>query len=429
MKRIFLLVVIFLNYSSLIFSQISEFKLLPISGPPSFLYGYSVSISGNYAIVGSVRDTSGFSPGAAFIFRKDGSNWIEEQMLIASDGSDGDEFGISVSIFGDYAIVGADANDDQGTASGSAYIFRRNGINWIEIQKLLPNDGEAFDLFGNEVSISGNYAIVGSIWDDDNGENSGSAYIFARNGPSWIQAQKLTANEGAAADDFGWSVSISDSYAIVGARGDDDNGNYSGAAYVYRILGTTWVELQKLKASDGTAGDLFGGSVSLHGDLVIVGAGGNDYNGSSYIYRMIGANWIEEQKLYASDGAEGDFFGGSVAISGDYAIVGAPHDDDSDKLFKVSSEDGEVLTYELSSNFPNPYNPTTTIKYQIPSAGLVTLKVYDVLGNEVGTLVSENKEPGRYDITFDASALSSGVYIYQLIVNDYLSTKKMVLMK
>ncbi|MHA2028028.1 MAG: LamG-like jellyroll fold domain-containing protein [Candidatus Kariarchaeaceae archaeon] len=102
---------------------------------------------------------------------------------------------------------------------------------------------------------------------------------------------------------------------------------------------------------------------------------------------------------------------------------------EGDKLFKVSSETGKVLTYELSMNFPNPYNPTTTIKYQIPNAGFVTLKVYDVLGNEVATLVNESKEEGRYQITFDASILSSGVYIYQLQVNDYLSTKKMVLMK
>ena len=103
--------------------------------------------------------------------------------------------------------------------------------------------------------------------------------------------------------------------------------------------------------------------------------------------------------------------------------------DEGDILFKVSSETGEVLTYDLENNYPNPFNPSTRIKYQIPDAGFVTLKVYDVLGNEVATLVTENKETGRYNITFDAAALSSGVYIYQLSVNDYLSTKKMVLLR
>ena len=98
-------------------------------------------------------------------------------------------------------------------------------------------------------------------------------------------------------------------------------------------------------------------------------------------------------------------------------------------LFKTGTELGEVLTYELSSNFPNPFNPATTIKYQIPNAGFVTLKVYDVLGNEVATLVNERKEKGRYQITFDASVLSSGVYIYQIRSGNFIDTKKMILMK
>ena len=176
---------------------------------------------------------------------------LAETKLTASDGAGADYYGCSVSISGDYAIVGAHRDDDNGSDSGSAYIYHYTGTSWIEQQKLTASDGAAHDLFGSSVSISGGYAVIGAQCDDDNGSASGSAYIYHFNGTSWIEQQKLTASDGAGADYFGRSVSISGDYALIGAIHDDDNGTNSGSAYIYHFTGTTWIEQQKLTASDG----------------------------------------------------------------------------------------------------------------------------------------------------------------------------------
>ena len=145
-----------------------------------------------------------------------------EYKLTASDGAGGDSFANSVSIDGDYAIVGAYGDDDHGSYSGSAYIFKRSGTTWSQQQKLTASDAATSDHFGYSVSIDGDYAIVGAPHNDDDGNSSGSAYIFSRSGTSWSQQDKLTASDAAENDNFGLVVSISGDYAIVGARNDDD---------------------------------------------------------------------------------------------------------------------------------------------------------------------------------------------------------------
>ncbi len=182
-----------------------------------------------------------------------GTTWAqcitqETAKLLASDGAVEDFLGVSVAISGDVAIVGAYGDDDHGTYSGSAYVYRFDGINWVEEQKLLASDGAAGDWFGFSVAISGDAAIVGAMLDEDNGNASGSAYLYRFDGMTWAQEQKLLASDGAAGDRFGWSVAISGDVSIVGAYGDDDNGFFSGSAYVYRFDGVTWVEEQKLLA-------------------------------------------------------------------------------------------------------------------------------------------------------------------------------------
>ena len=161
------------------------------------------------------------------------ADWVNEQQIAASDGSAYDYFGNSISIDGDYAVIGAWKDDVTGIDRGSAYIFYRSGTNWIEQAKLTAPDGMDEDLFGYSVSISGDYAIIGAYGDDDNGNNSGSAYIFYRNGTSWTEQIKLTPLDGASEDRFGCAVSISGDYAIVGAWGDDGTGIDRGSAYIF----------------------------------------------------------------------------------------------------------------------------------------------------------------------------------------------------
>jgi len=304
-------------------------NLLSSDGAVNDQFG-CVSISGDYAIVGApLDDDKGTDSGSAYIFKWDGTIWVEQQKLTASDGAAGDRFGWFISISGDYAIVGAFYGD---SGKGSAYIFKWDGTIWVEQQKLTASDGAAFDQFGCSVSISGDYAIVGARQDDDKGTYSGSAYVFKWDGTIWVEQQKLTASDGAVNDLFGVAVSVNGDCAIVGANRDDDNGTDSGSAYIFKWDGTIWIEQQKLTASDGAVNDQFGCSVSISGDYAIVGAYYDDDkgtdSGSAYIFKWDGTSWVRQQKLTASDGAVNDIFGVSVSISGDYAIVGARLDDD-----------------------------------------------------------------------------------------------------
>jgi hypothetical protein len=315
-------------------SWVQQQKLLASDGAIGDKFGHSVSISGDFAIVSSYYDdANAYNSGSAYIFQRDGMSWVQQQKLTASDGDAEDYFGLSVSINGNYAIVGAYGNDDAGSDSGSAYIFKWNGSSWVQEQKLTASDGDDYDEFGIKVSINGDYAIVGARQDEDKGALSGSAYIFKRDGTSWIQQQKLTASDGDAEDRFGHSVSLSSNLAIVGADYDEENGIHSGSAYIFRWDGSAWVEQAKLLASDGAAGDDFGLSVSISGDLAIVGAWSNDDDGSdsgsAYVFKWDGTSWVQQQKLTASDGDAEDRFGWSVSISGDLAIVGACQDDDN----------------------------------------------------------------------------------------------------
>ena len=189
-------------------------------------YSVSLTVSGPY---GSDTETK-----TDFISIAGSLNSTEFKIL-PSDGAGNDKFGISVSISGNFAIVGASPNDDKGTNSGSAYIFGKKGKNWVQADKLTASDGATYDRFSSSVSISGDFAIVGALYDDDKGEDSGSAYIFERIGTSWVQTAKLTANDGVAEDYFGGSVSISGDFAIVGALGDDDKGENSGSAYIFDL--------------------------------------------------------------------------------------------------------------------------------------------------------------------------------------------------
>ncbi len=241
-------------------------------------------------------------------------------------------FGKSVSLSGNRALIGADASDPKGRESGAAYVFEWDGTTWNQMAKLTASDGAAGDYFGHSVSLSGNRALIGAWADDDKGGDSGSAYVFEWDGSTWTQVAKLTASDGAERDWFGISVSLFGSRALVGAPIDDDNGSNSGSAYVYEWNGSAWTQVAKLTASDGVASDEFGRSVSLSGDRALVGAFGNDENGfesgSAYVFDWDGTTWNEVAKLMASDGAEIANFGFSVSLDGNRALVGAYRDDD-----------------------------------------------------------------------------------------------------
>ncbi len=313
-----LFIILILGIVQITWSHAVEVKITASDGEANDKFGSSVAISGDYAIVGvPLDDDAGDDSGSAYIFTRNGSNWIEQQKITSSDGAANDKFGSSVAISGDYAIVGAPEVD-------AAYIFVRNGGSWTEQQKITASDAAVGDLFGHSVSISGDTAIVGATETD---YSRGSVYIFVRSGTNWTEQQKITASDRGVFDKFGHSVSISGDTVIVGAL---NHGDWAGSAYIFVRSGASWSEQQKIMASDGESWDQFGSSVSISGGIAVVGTpNDDDRTGSAYIFVRNGANWAEEQKLIASDSASYDYFGHSVSISGNTAIVGAYKNDDT----------------------------------------------------------------------------------------------------
>ncbi len=307
-----------------------------------FGYSVSMSIDGNTVVVGaSLDDEQGNNSGSAYIYKWNGVSWAETK-ITPSDGlvSDYDNFGNSVSMSGDghTVVVGANGDPNQGSDSGSVYIYKWNGVSWAET-KITPSDGPVsdYDYFGNSVSTSGdgNMVVVGAFGDHDQNNKSGSAYIYKWDGDSWVET-KITPSDGAESDYFGLSVSMSGdgNMVVVGAPQNDDQGNSSGSTYIYKWNDTSWAET-KITASDGAESDCFGVSVSTSGDgnTVVVGAfedGDQGYSsGSAYIYKWNGVSWAET-KITASDKTEYDYFGESISMSGNgnIIVVGAYGDDD-----------------------------------------------------------------------------------------------------
>lgn len=270
----------------------------------------AISADGQVALVGAWLDEdNGDDGGSAYVFVRNGTTWSEEAKLLADDGAERDWFGLSVALSADgqYALIAAQQDDDGGADAGSAYVFARDGTTWSQQAKLTATDAAANDAFGHDVAISadGQYAVVGAYWDDDSGADAGSAYVFARTGTTWSQQAKLTASTAAAGDQFGYSVAISgDGTAVlVGANAHDQEGTDAGSAFVYVRQGTTWREAMHLTASDAAPDDFFGRAVALSddGQYALVGADGDDDNGddsgSAYVYEGMVATALEDVVL------------------------------------------------------------------------------------------------------------------------------------
>ena len=331
---------------------------------PGYWFGESLAISGNYAIVGALFEdgsstNAAFDNGAAYIFEKNAGGWTEKQILRASNLGQGDRFGTSVAISGNYAIVGANYEDGSSDTvySGAAYIFERNESgNWIETHILRPSNGFSQDEFGESVAISGNYAMVGAIQEDGSSEQIsswGAVYVFERNDSgNWIETQILRSSI-ALATGFSKTIAINGNYAIFGAQTDDgtnaSNSDY-GAAYIFeRNASGVWIEKQILRANILYYTAYFGKSVAISDNYAIVGATGHPVSGlnsgAAYIFeRNASGVWNQTSILTASNAAASNEFGYSVAISGRYAIIGATRGEDISGL----TNGGAAYIFELS---------------------------------------------------------------------------------
>jgi len=310
----------------------SETKIIASDAEADDSFGISVSVDGDYAIVGAwLENTGGSIAGAAYIFhRTAGNTWDGGTKIMGADTDAGEHFGQSVALAGEYAIVGAPAAYTGSSMTGAVYIFHRTDDTWDAGTKIVASGLEASDAFGLSVGLSGDYAIVGvPYFEDPGGYSTGEAYIYHRTDTNtWDAGTKITSPGTQDSSAFGLSVAISSDNAIVGAPFKDSG----GAAYIFHRIDGIWDAGTKIVASDAEASDLFGQSVAISGDYAIVGAvdedeGGTDAGAAYVFHRTAGITWDTGTKIMASDAEANDQFGISVATSGDYVLVGAYNED------------------------------------------------------------------------------------------------------
>ena len=308
-------------------------KLIASDAAAADQFGSSIAVSGDTAVVGAhLDDSPAAAAGSAYVFVRANGVWTQQQKLIASDALASDHFGSSVAVVGDTAVVGAPNDDSPADAAGSAYVFvRANGV-WTQQQQLIASDALASDGFGSSVGVSGDTAVVGASADDSPLLDAGSAYVFLRANGVWTQQQRLTAVGPAISDAFGISAAVSGDTAVVGAHRDNSPAADAGSARVFVRANGVWTQQAILTASDDDPSDNLGFSVAISGESAVVGAPGDDRPslanaGSAYVFVRANGVWTQQQKLTASDAAAGDGFGSSVAVSVDTAVVGAPNDD------------------------------------------------------------------------------------------------------
>ena len=438
MTLLFMLLISILNVLSQ--SWIEQQKIVPESAYKDYVnyyYGHSVDIDNEYAIVGAIGYNSNM--GIAYILQLNGSDWDTVATLTASDGVYADEFGHSVAISGDVAVVGARYDDDLGQSSGAVYVFVKPQNGWsdtTETSKLLPDDGNVADYFGYSVDIYGDVIIAGAWFDDDNGNNSGSAYIFEKPSTGWkdtTQTAKLTASDGEVDDRFGVSVGITDSFAIVGAHYDDDNGSQSGSAYIFERPSTGWEDMTqtaKLTASAGAENDQFGASVSISNKVAVVSAQYNDADesdaGSAYVFEEPLSGWTdmtETVRLHPASPSTNYYFGRSVDIYNNWITVGG----NSAYAFKKpetgwSAITGETVRFTQSDAFPGDqfgYNVSIC-----DTAALISAARVDDIDQEAGAVYFYNIPVDEWESTETTNETSKKYPYHNILANnsEYYST-------
>jgi|GEM_PF-3067960 len=470
----------------------------------SDLFGYAVAISGDTIVVGAFgegsnttgvngtqTDNSAKESGAAYVFVRSGTTWTQQAYLKASNTEAGDRFGWSVAISGNTIVVGAyfegsnatgvngTQTDNSAKESGAAYVFVRSGTTWTQQAYLKASNTGVSDWFGYAVAISGDTIVVGAYGEDskatgvngtqtDNSAlSSGAAYAFTRSGSAWAQQDYLKASNTEIADNFGYSVAISEDSIVAGAFQEDSNttgvngtqtnnsASSSGATYVFKLNRSPSKAVVQTPALVTIGGTTSASATNTTVDFSWMAS--TDAEGDPLVYKWqlsdkadfsnllfdieagtstsvkltfaqlndklkaaFGKSWNNltlYQRVLTADGVNAVTIGDAVSAKFVHGLL-------------IANE-GEALPTEtaLIGNYPNPFNPSTEIQYQLSALGNVKLSVYDLHGREVKVLVNHVQAAGKYSASFDAAGLSSGAYLYRLEVGNFVQTKKMLLVK
>ncbi|RYD75512.1 MAG: hypothetical protein EOP84_18180, partial [Verrucomicrobiaceae bacterium] len=304
-----------------------EQKIQQADGMVGDDFGNALALSGATLAVGACLDDTmaGSDAGSVSVFARSGGSWTLQVKLMPADAAAGDRFGSSLALAGDTLVVGATHDDASGSVlnSGSVYVFTRAGAVWTQQAKLSAADAATDDHFGVSVALSGETVLIGA---DGKSTGTGAAYVFVSAGSAWSQQAKLTSLAARVHDRFGGAVALDGDLAVIGAESHDSDGlSNNGRVFPFRRNSGAWTEEDSWLDSEPVTDGFFGASVALRGDRAIVGAtGANDYAGAACVFRYKGAAWVAGEKLDMADG-EGqayDAFGGCVALSEGRALIG-----------------------------------------------------------------------------------------------------------
>ena len=333
-------------------------------------FGNSVAIDGDLMIVGAFfEDTTESNSGAAYVFKRDNGldTWSHVQKLKAITPGNGDRFGYSVAIDGDFMVIGAPYESTTESNSGASYVFKRdNGLNtWSQVQKLKAITPGSSDYFGHSVAIDGDFMVIGAYYESTTENNSGAAYVFKRDNGlnTWSQVQKLKAITPGNGDRFGSSVDIEGDFMVIGAPYESTIISDSGASYVFKRDNglDTWSQVQKLKSDNITGNDKFGTYVAINDYFMVIGIPNErttaQYSGAVGVFKRDGNdNWNQVQTLKADTPTYFAQFGLSVDIEGDFMVIGAPGDgtEEYDSGFSyIFKRDTGFDTWSLVQNLYN----------------------------------------------------------------------------
>jgi hypothetical protein len=300
---------------------VEKSKLLASDRQDGDLFGAAVALQKNRVVVAAPYDDDlGSASGSVYVYTADGANGFAEAKLHAADGVADEQFGTAVATFGDRIAIGARNDQAAGFAAGAAYVFRLAGGTWVQEAKLISADIHDFDIFGVSVAMGGRLIAVGALGAQTNGVRVGTVYVFGLENGNWVQQAKLVASDPNDLDFFGGSVAMTHdgTRIIAGAAGDDEKG---GAAYIFRRDGNTWVQEAKLL---GDPAGSFGTSVAINSPYCAVGAIDYVRSGAGYLFLFDGTNWNLVNRFEPSDGTFADSYGQSVAVDQRTLAAGAP---------------------------------------------------------------------------------------------------------
>ncbi len=301
-----------------------EEKLVAPDASKGAEFGRAVAIQGNMVIVGARFAQVGEldKAGAAYIYRSYGGMWHFEQKITSPIPANEDNFGRALAVQGDTLVVTARKEKTTADDVGAAYVYVFRDGDWVFHSKINASDPASNAYFGQSVALSGNVMAVGARNADPNG--AGAVYLYRRAGDDWIEVTKVTPEDGEQEEQYGFCIAVAGNTIAVGARRDNLTATKAGAVYVYSIKGDSVDLVAKLTANDAEKGDEFGQSVAFAGEILAIGAWKDDKGeGSIYLFRQIGNQWVQIDKIQASDGSAGDEFGYSLAAFGNHLVTGA----------------------------------------------------------------------------------------------------------